>query len=386
MNSNGIITAPINAKADVATVLGESDASVSRLCKSNNINMWAKWKPIAYGSVTTPSQEIREKLNYGLTNFMWSGFSALIDLAKQPNGGIKYEGPNELLPQCRLGDFIGYNHNAPDPILNNNINVSTEALSNRVGNTFGISFFLGMPTEQDDNITLHSIQEIKDSYPAVMFCKKVGGSVIGGYATSAFWTSDQPLSKHPSTAVSLIVPVGNIPPGVYYIVVCFSKYKFNWSDNWTQAGSYPSINLAPLPLTQLETTSSKRVQITQYTPGGTEPGEDSFSWTCNAALEKIPNETGSYKLKWSISILDWGSDRTLSNNVIYKVHTDWQFGQSLDQGETYENLKTFERGVDGPGVVASGEDIVDANYSWKIYVGLGTHKYTKTAFALSPAP
>ena len=41
--------------------------------------------------------------------------------------------------------------------------------------------------------------------------------------------------------------------------------------------------------------------------------------------------------------------------------------------------------VDGPGVVASGEDTVDANYSWKIYVGLGARKYTKTVFALSPA-
>ena len=73
MNSNGIITAPINVKADVAAVLGESTTSVSALCKSNKINMWAKWKPIPYGSIETPSKEVKKSLNYGLTNFAWGG-------------------------------------------------------------------------------------------------------------------------------------------------------------------------------------------------------------------------------------------------------------------------------------------------------------------------
>lgn len=51
MNSNGKITAPVNFKADVATVLGTSNTTESALCTNANINMWAKYKPVVLNSV-----------------------------------------------------------------------------------------------------------------------------------------------------------------------------------------------------------------------------------------------------------------------------------------------------------------------------------------------
>ena len=320
------------------------------------------------------------------------GETVAIQQAQQLNGGIIYEGPNDLYPYCRLGDFDGYNHEAPNPILNSRVSLSTSVISNRVGNNLGISFFLSLPTDNEDTITLHDIQEIQDAYPAVLLCKRTkltgpGGVVSYSYRRGTFWTSDKTLKEYANTAISLSVPVGNVPKGDYNAVVCFSKYKFNWDGNWTEAGSYPSINLAVLPIQQLSTTngSLQYVQITQYSEGGSEPGGGSFSWSCSAELEKVPYESGIYHIKWSVSINNWGSsDISLSNNYIYITHTDWQYGQALDNGEMYRILPNFSKGVDGPGIVAEGEESVDANYSWKIYVTLGSRKYTKTTFAFKP--
>lgn len=42
---NGIITAPVSIE-DVKSVLNESSNDIATLCKSNNINMWSKYKPV----------------------------------------------------------------------------------------------------------------------------------------------------------------------------------------------------------------------------------------------------------------------------------------------------------------------------------------------------
>lgn len=42
---NGIITAPVSIE-DVKKVLNESSNDIATLCKSNNINMWSKYKPV----------------------------------------------------------------------------------------------------------------------------------------------------------------------------------------------------------------------------------------------------------------------------------------------------------------------------------------------------
>lgn len=45
-HSNGIISAPVSIE-DVKAVLGESSNDLATLCKSNNINVWSRCKPVA---------------------------------------------------------------------------------------------------------------------------------------------------------------------------------------------------------------------------------------------------------------------------------------------------------------------------------------------------
>ena len=42
---NGIIQAPVTI-ADVKTTLGETSNDLAALCRSDKINMWAKYKPV----------------------------------------------------------------------------------------------------------------------------------------------------------------------------------------------------------------------------------------------------------------------------------------------------------------------------------------------------
>ena len=42
---NGIITAPVSIE-DIKEILNESSNDIATLCKSSNINMWSKYKPV----------------------------------------------------------------------------------------------------------------------------------------------------------------------------------------------------------------------------------------------------------------------------------------------------------------------------------------------------
>lgn len=65
MVNNGIITPPISID-DVKSVLGESSNDLATLCKSANINKWAKYKPISIGKPFNIIEQDRANCRYGL--------------------------------------------------------------------------------------------------------------------------------------------------------------------------------------------------------------------------------------------------------------------------------------------------------------------------------
>ena len=142
--SNGIISAPVSI-SDIQNAIGTSGGGdLATLCKSNNIKMWAKWKPVPKNLIdTTPqlsgtSWQTDSQLsnnpwwkgndgNYGLT-FQSVGISlgqtgmetALTSLLQHLDGdrnGWRYlhPGGGNTSPYRQL-DFLKYNHNAPNPI------------------------------------------------------------------------------------------------------------------------------------------------------------------------------------------------------------------------------------------------------------------------------
>ena len=150
---NGKITAPVSIY-DIQQVLGESSSDDGTLCRSNNVNMWAKYKPVRWPEPDTNPALNQARTgwnpsapdayawwksidgNYGLNYsggavdlpFSVSGMkTALENLANNKiNGGLNgwiYQKPSgsqviigDPVEPYRFFDFLQYNHRADNPI------------------------------------------------------------------------------------------------------------------------------------------------------------------------------------------------------------------------------------------------------------------------------
>lgn len=137
--SNGIISAPVSID-DVKAALGESSNDLATLCKSKNINMWSKYKPVSYPTNVLITKNQLSNCKYGLSptendllikciygyanasdNFLKTSFAAI----KENNKSWTYNGPTGgANSPYRLSDFInsenvsynGYNHKTVPPL------------------------------------------------------------------------------------------------------------------------------------------------------------------------------------------------------------------------------------------------------------------------------
>ena len=127
------ISAPVSMPGDISAVMQIAGTDLQAICQSYVINMWAKWKPIAYPQKETLSDSLRASLNYGIRNIpTWSNINKMknfwygIDTTStnEPDCGIQpaYWDYNKPTSYFRLGDFsnaaktVGYLHNAESPI------------------------------------------------------------------------------------------------------------------------------------------------------------------------------------------------------------------------------------------------------------------------------
>jgi len=90
---------------DVRNILQTPSTDLGTLCKSANINMWSKWKPVS-SSVTTMTEAELKNRNYGLT------ITQIQPDTYEPTP-YKYTVPmGGVMSPFRLGDFRSYNHDA----------------------------------------------------------------------------------------------------------------------------------------------------------------------------------------------------------------------------------------------------------------------------------
>lgn len=152
--SNGIITAPVGEGSkftDVNAALGTQADNVRSLCRSLNINMWAKFKPVPCnqkGEIINAQLNANKTWkrddellpdqkpwwqgndnNYGLTFTAYSintgrtGVDDALnllaaDIDGQANGWEHHRPSGTANEPYRLSDFNGYNARAPRPIQN----------------------------------------------------------------------------------------------------------------------------------------------------------------------------------------------------------------------------------------------------------------------------
>ena len=129
--SNGKIVAPVSID-DVKSVLGESSNDLATLCKSENIKMWSKNKPIKHNCLFKPTDAQKKEVNYGISNIPY--YRLLGKMTQDVINGSMQNATNistldtSIEPwhyqkpiggynsPYRLGDFDGYFANAESPI------------------------------------------------------------------------------------------------------------------------------------------------------------------------------------------------------------------------------------------------------------------------------
>ena len=132
-HQTNVINAPVTMPSDMAAILSISGTDLQANCQAQQINMWAKYKPIQYSQVTQLSDSRRASLNYGLINIpTWGNINKMINFwlgidtssTNYPDCGIQpiYWGYNRPSSYFRLSDFsneaktLGYLHSAEAPI------------------------------------------------------------------------------------------------------------------------------------------------------------------------------------------------------------------------------------------------------------------------------
>lgn len=110
--ANNIISAPVSID-DIKAVLGESSNDVATLCKSSNINMWSKKKPVRLANpfpdingtwYRADDDDLGIQINKGANTNLGTLYAGASFVYKKPGGGSTQP--------YRMSDFIGYNHNA----------------------------------------------------------------------------------------------------------------------------------------------------------------------------------------------------------------------------------------------------------------------------------
>lgn len=88
--------------ADVQSVLGTNKCYENELCTHQNINVWAKYKPVVVGQIASVSDQQRANVNYGIVNIpKWSLFANMVNFwtAFQPHRS-SYDDIEQWAPDC----------------------------------------------------------------------------------------------------------------------------------------------------------------------------------------------------------------------------------------------------------------------------------------------
>ena len=109
----GTIVKPVSIE-DVKKVLGVTENDLGKLCKSDKINMWCRYKPVPYPSY---SETNRWKLGVGIYIGDFSDTPEDIALAEQGAYKWIYQRPTgDKSSPYRLTDFMGYNPDCRCPL------------------------------------------------------------------------------------------------------------------------------------------------------------------------------------------------------------------------------------------------------------------------------
>ena len=219
---NGIIQAPVTI-ADVKTALGETSNDLATLCRSDKINMWAKYKPVELNKTFTndefdfENRKWRDNATWfkgadfegvGVCGIKIAHSNTLQSLTELYDKGLgnwsRVKVGSTFACPYRLSDFIGYKHAATVPFKRPFVTSKT----NENGSVFATMMIKNLGTENE--LTLQEFGKLSEAYFGLAL-KNAAGQI------AYFKTSDKPL-KDGGTSVELqgmIFATGNYKAYVF---------------------------------------------------------------------------------------------------------------------------------------------------------------------------
>ena len=308
--SNGKIIAPVSIE-DVKTVLGETSNDLATLCKSENINIWAKYKPTIYPSPFPDDWYKAKDGNYGINITVENGKSNWKDLvgeySKSNNGYVNlYNRPTGgANAPYRLGDFRGYFHNA-NPEVNDYL---TTSVFIRESDTNQLLVNYNPVSVDGSQINYFEFAVFKDKYFGYIITDKSKTNLM--YITTA------------STIGSFTVPLPKnaLQVGDYLAFPMFCSYNYSSNHTLHDMTCYAIPNLA----------GGKKLSIISQS---------------DSVANNFENITAKEQLGIIIVTLKMKENANTVNNVaVYCVYqTDPTKGQSMVAGEYMNTIGTIKAG------------------------------------------
>lgn len=228
---NGIIQAPVTI-TDVKTALGETSNDLATLCRSDKINMWAKYKPVELNKTFTSDEFDFENRKWrdnatwyrgadfegvGICGIKIAHSSTLQSLTElydkgQSNWSRVKVGSTFVCPY-RLSDFIGYKHAATAPFKRPFVTSKT----NENGSVFATMMIKNLDTENE--LTMQEFGKLSEAYLGLALKDAAGRLVY-------FMTTDKPLKNG---GVNFEMQGIAFAPGDYkaYLFLCSAVLTLN---------------------------------------------------------------------------------------------------------------------------------------------------------------
>lgn len=391
-NSSGLITAPVDQKADVQYVLtGSTSGSIalSTLCKHANINRWAKYKPVRW-SGDTRSSTWYTAYNNGCGFIFSSGSTIFTDLIDMVNAWIGKNGyawesfwpyypPDGSTYPYRLLDFNNYKHSAAKPWTT--YNMPTDVVRYYYDGAYTIGAQASIYANPDTTYAL-SVNDIKvpygagyldmkSMYFAMAFVYNYGSSASNWqYAfqsTYCDWNTDATSDTHDGSygktiRMTPVFSTKSMPYNGSYLAFPFLSSTRLWDTGTTGSGnpiilqyrsSYAG-TFVPLPYNGIVTTVS--------------------SQTISIQLSLSLQRTGSGTLKLTMTARNTTSaQQTLYYSYI--TYSIWVYPKNSQGSPNYQDGHNYTStwGTGSTTIAANGSVTSTITVNYTEYSGYGSY-------------
>ena len=225
-SETGIISAPVSID-DVKQALGESSNDLATLCKSENINMWSKYKPIVYREFITIDDYHFKDADYGLNTHRYivsTTFPTLNDIKSAYNNPWTYNKPyGTSASPYRLTDFKGYSVKAKVPLY---VYIPAKGLIYNSTTSLDNNLYVNIVINDDNNGNI-SLNDF-GNYLNMSQLKIIAAITYSNGYEKTIITTDTILDNNGNIANSrLSIPMDNFNPGSYYMYTCLLGKTFS---------------------------------------------------------------------------------------------------------------------------------------------------------------